>query len=49
MSEVTKPVMLDETGKEIVEQLKRLADQGSATIDGIDLSFRDIRCVTPTD
>ncbi len=42
MSEVTKPVMLDETGKEIVEQLKRLADQGSATIDGIDLSFRDI-------
>jgi hypothetical protein len=34
--------MLDKTGKEIVEQLRTIAQNGSTSIEGIDLSFRDI-------
>ena len=42
MTQVTKPIMLDETGQEIVEQLKIIAENSSAAIDAIDLSMRDI-------
>ena len=42
MTKVTSPIITDETGKRIAEQLTRIADQGSSSIDGIDLSFRDI-------